>query len=209
MNRRDLDTYRDLYANGGSNGSLLDIWDKITNILEESGLDCEIAEELGLHLTEWIRTTWGGVILSERHIGDPLPAKQKPQSDAETMDLITTPVAAHDPLTGSRFAALRDQAIKLISQTPPFEKGGPGGISDIALEIVQAVRRDYRGSYIPRIVKLDQLKRDREIWLSGNTCAQMEQLAQKHGISLVRAYQINRAYQQQRDRLEQPILPGV
>jgi len=208
MNRRDLEIYRDLYANGGRNGSLLDIWDKITNILEENGLDFALAETTGLQLTEWIRTTWGGVILSERHIGDPRPAKPQAQ-DTETMELIATPIIDQDPLTGSRFAALRDQAKKLISQTPPFEKGGPGGISDIALKIVQAVRRDYRGSYIPRIVKLDQLKRDREIWLAGNTCAQMEQLAQKHGISLVRAYQINRAYQQQRDRLEQPILPGV
>jgi len=205
MNRRDIATYRDLYANGGSNGSLLDILDKITNILEENGLDFALAETTGLHLTEWIRTTWGGVILSERHIGDPRPAKQKPQSDTETMDLITTPIAEQDPLTGSRFAALRDQVVTALSRLESI----PDNSADIALEIVQAVRRDYRGSYIPRIVKLDQLRRDREIWLSGNTCAKMEQLAQKHGISLVRAYQINRAYQQQRDRIEQPVLPGV
>jgi len=204
MNRRDLETYRDLYANGGRNGSLLDIWDKISHILEENGLDSVLAEELGLHLTEWIRTTWGGVILSERHIGDPRPAKPQAQ-DTETMELIDTQTAEQDPLTGSRFAALRDQVVTALSHL----ESPPENPTDIALKIVQAIRRDYRGSYIPRIVKLDQLKRDREIWLSGNTCAQMEQLAQKHGISLVRAYQINRAYQQQRDRLEQPILPGV
>lgn len=209
MNRRDLNIYRELYATGGSNGSLLDIWEKLTYILEENGLDGAIAEVTALKLTEWIRTTWGGLILNERHIGDPRPAKP-------SLVQPNTPLLIQegdqggggcDPLTGSRFAALRDQATTLLNQTPFFDKKGPGGISVIAMEIVQAVRRDYRGSYIPRIVKLDKLQRDREIWLKGNSAAQIEELARRNGISIVRAYQVNRAYQLRLDKIEQPVLP--
>lgn len=60
-----LHIYRECYGKG----PLADIWDKITNVLDEAAVPN--AEQIGLQLTEWIRTTWGGQLLVDRHMDQP------------------------------------------------------------------------------------------------------------------------------------------
>jgi len=173
--RAQFHIYREYYQ--GS--PLADIWDKIIHVLEEHGMEGSHAEYTGLLITEWIRTTWGGLLLVERHIGD---SKEV-----------------------SRFDQLRDRAVTILAEVAPDLPGhGP-----IIAEIVRVVRIDYRGKYITKIKSLDQLQRDHEIWSRANTPAQMEQMAIEHGISVVRAYQINKVVQQRKDKRDQPMLPGV
>ena len=183
MKLLNLDIYREYYAAS----PLADIWDKISNVLEDHGLAAVPAEYVGLLLTEWIRTTWGGLILVERH--------------------------GSEPRDSSRFHLLRDRAVAELEKIPVFMKGGPGdplgpkGIPAVAAEIVRVVRVDYRGKYISRIKKFDQLQRDLAIFARGNTAAQMEEMAIKHNISVVRAYQINAALVKSKEKREQLLLP--
>lgn len=183
MKRVDLDIYREGYEQTGrpgkKNQSLADIWDKITNALEDHGLSSTVAQYAGLLITEWIRTTWGGLVLIERHSG-------------EAKDV-------------SRFDLLRDRTNVIIAEVAP-ELPSKTAAAAVA-EIVRAVRVDYRGKYIPKIKKLDQLQRDFEIYRKGTTPAMLENLALEHGITLVRAYQINKAVQKRKDKREQPMLP--
>ena len=172
MKRIDLDIYRQHY--GG--GPLKDIWDKISNVLEERGLHRAPAEYAGLLITEWIRTTWGGLMLTERH--------------------------GSDPKDYSRFDLLRDQAMAVLAEIAPHLPHHAA----VAAEIVRAVRVDYRGKYITKIKRLNLLQRDQDIWRRANTPAQIEQLAIEHGLSVVRAYQINRDMQNHRDKREQMVL---
>jgi len=85
LKRIGLHIYREYYA--GS--ALADIWDKITNVLADAGV--ADAEQIGLQLTEWMRTTWGGQMLVDRH--------------------------REQPLGYSRFDLLRDQALALLSDS--------------------------------------------------------------------------------------------
>lgn len=175
MKRIDLDIYRQYYQGG----QLSDIWDKVAHVLEEYGLEASCAEHTGLLITEWIRTTWGGFIITERHVGD---SKEV-----------------------SRFDQLRDRATAILAESAP-QLSTPGAA---IAEIVRVVRVDYRGKYITRIKSLDHLHRDHEIWSRANTPAQMEHMAKAHGISVVRAYQINKVVQERKDKRDQPMLPGV
>lgn len=168
-----LDIYREYYADS----ALADIWDKITEVLEDHGMPQAGAEPTGLLIAEWIRTTWGGLILVERHIDDP---------------------PGH-----SRFDLLRDRALAVLAEVAP----GAGCHAAVAAEIVRVVRVDYRGKYIPSIKRLDQLQRDYEIYSKANTAAQMEQMALLHKISVVRAYQINADMLKRSDKRQQPLLP--
>jgi hypothetical protein len=156
----EMDIYRESYANT----ALADIWDKITAIIDDAGVPG--AELIGLQITEWIRSNWGGSTLVERHNGD-----------ARTV---------------SRFNDLRHAMAEMA------------GIDAVTAEIVRIIRADYLGVYIPSVKRLNLLQRDYAIWLHGNTPAAMEQLARANDISVVRAYQINKTMQKQRDRREQP-----
>lgn len=173
MKTADLEIYREYYGDS----PLTDIWDKVTDVLENNGLPHELADHLGLQITEWIRTTWGGLMLTERHVGD---SKEI-----------------------SRFNQLRDRALILLAETAP----GLVNCGAVAAEIVRVVRVDYRGKYITKVKKLDQLQRDIEIFNMANTPAQMEQMAIAHKISVVRAYQINAALIKSKQLREQPSLP--
>ncbi|BDV42421.1 hypothetical protein GURASL_13440 [Geotalea uraniireducens] len=195
MNHRDLDIYRELYKE-----TLADIWDKVSDLLEERGLAHADAEYAGLLITEWIRTTWGGQFLVERHLGDPRPATVLPEEAGPA--LLDAPPAAVDPLVGSRFATLRDHAVAVLAQLAP----GIAGHDGIALTIVETIRRDYRGHYITRIKRLSQLQRDQYIWRQATSAARVEQLAVEHGISVVRAYQINKEMQRRKDLRDQLVL---
>lgn len=179
MKTIDLDIYREYYADS----ALADIWDKISDVLENHGLAPAPAEYVGLQIAEWIRTTWGGFILVERHI--------------------------EDPKGYSRFDLLRERAVAELEKIPVFMIGGPGGIPAVAAEITQVVRVDYLGKYIVKIKKLEQLQRDMDIYNKANSHAQMEQMSSKHGISVVRVYQINAALVKSKSKREQPMLPGV
>lgn len=174
---RDLRIYRDYYKRyGGKNQTLNDIWDKTIEALEDHGMSAQ-AEYIGLEITEWIRTTWGGLMLTERHVGDPANI--------------------------SRYDQLQSHAMQLLDKTAPGSDNHA-----IATEIVRRVRLNYAGEYITSIPKFKQLQRDQNIWAKGNTPAQIEQLAKANGISLVRAYQINREMQENRDLREQLLLFG-
>lgn len=173
MSRIDLDIYREYYADS----PLADIWDKVAEVLADHGMPPAGAEYLGLQITEWIRTTWGGLILVERHISD--------------------------PQDHSRFDLLRERTLVILAEATP----GAHSHAAVAAEIVRVVRIDYRGKYITRIKRLDQLQRDYEIYNKGNTAAQIEQMALQNNISVVRAYQINAAMQKRKDKREQPLLP--
>lgn len=169
----NLDIYREYYADS----PLADIWDKITHVLENHGLSQNPAEQAGLQLTEWIRTTWGGLILTERRIGD---SRQI-----------------------SRFDLLRDRTVAVLDDIAP----ALANKAAVAAEIVRVVRVDYRGKYITRVKSLDQLQRNIDIFNRANTAAQMEEMAIKHNISVVRAYQINAALLKSKEKREQPLLP--
>lgn len=194
MTRHDLETYRDIYLTGGRNQSLADIWDKIAAALEAHGYDHDQAEQMGLQITEWIRVNWGGCMATDRHVGDPRPAKPLPQGNTPELISVASTV---DPYTGSRWASLREHVHALT------------GAAAVATAVTDTVRRDYGGRYIPSIRNIDRLIRDHEIWSQANTAAQIEAAAKRHGISVVRAYQINRAYQHRLDRIDQPCLPGI
>lgn len=171
MNAPQLHIYRELYSE-----KLMDIWDKISEVLESCGLDRARAEHAGLLVTEWIRANWGGLILSERHLGD--------------------------PLNTSRFRALSEQVVFVLVQTAPdVVKPEP-----VSHDVARIIRNDYLGVYIPRVAALDNIRRDHEIWSQANTPAQIEEIARLHGITVVRVYQINKAFQKQKDRHEQPTL---
>lgn len=157
-----LQTYRDHYADT----ALGDIWDKIANVLDEAGIDS--AEQHALKLTEWLRTTWGGQMLCDRHRDDPADA--------------------------NRWDHLAARAVEL------------GIAPGVCLEIVRVVRIDYRGKYLPKLPRIDLLARDYQIWLHGNSHGQLERQTKAHGISVVRAYQINKQFQANRQRREQPEL---
>lgn len=173
MKPASLDIYREYYADS----PLADIWDKIAHVLENHGLAQEQAEQIGLRLTEWIRTTWGGLILTERRNGD---AREV-----------------------SRFDLLRDRALVLLGEV----SAKPASRGAVAAEIVRVVRVDYRGKYITKVKKLDLLQRDIDIFNRANTPAQMEEVAVKYDISVVRAYQINAALMKSKEKREQPLLP--
>jgi Mor family transcriptional regulator len=173
MKRVDLDIYREYYQKS----PLADIWDKISNALEDHGVEKIVAEYASLRITEWIRTTWGGLILVERHGGD--------------------------PREHSRFDLLRDHALIVLAEVVP-EMVNHGVAT---AEIVRVVRVDYKGKYITRCKKLDQLQRDIDIFNRGNTAAQMEQLAIKNNISVIRVYQVNAALVKSKDKREQQLLP--
>lgn len=198
MQNADHDLYRQLYA-----PALADIWDKITFVLLERGLAAAEAEAAGLHITEWIRTTWGSLILVERHLGAPRPRGGDPRPQDDGPLLFAVPAVVADPLSGSRFAALRDHAVTVLARLAPAMTHPAA----VALEIVETVRRDYRGSYIPRVKKIDQIQRNQRIWRQGTSPERMEALAIEHGISVVRAYQINKEMQDRRDKRDQLVLP--
>lgn len=199
MNRALLEIYRDIYiTSGGKNQVLTDLWDKFASALEDRGMPGEQAECIALQLVEWIRSTWGGLPLTERHAGDPRPVRIV---ESDEPQLLTVPTTGRDPLHGSRFALLRDHVAGVLVEA------GTARPDEAALEIVEIVRRDYRGRYMPRIKRLDLLRRDLDIYRKGNTAADMERLAREHNISVVRVYQINKAVLQDKDRREQPLLP--
>lgn len=198
MQNADFDLYRQLYA-----PALADIWDKLTFVLVERGVAASEAEAAALHITEWIRTTWGSLILVERHLGDPRPRGGDPQPQDDGPLLFAVPAVAGDPLVGSRFATLRDHAVTVLARLAPAMTNPTAA----ALEIVATVRRDYRGSYIPRVKKIDQIQRNQRIWRQATSPAKVEALAIEHGISVVRAYQINKEMQDRRDKRDQLVLP--
>lgn len=85
VKRIGLHIYRQYYGKS----PLKDIWDKISNVLVDAGV--ADAEQIGLQLTEWLRTTWGGHQMVDRH--------------------------RDQPLGYSRFDLLQDQAQALLSDS--------------------------------------------------------------------------------------------
>jgi hypothetical protein len=186
MKHVDLDIYRECYQRRHHRQSQSEAEDDQRQTLEDIwGKITNVledhgmpqAEHTGLLITEWIRAKWGGLILVERH-GD-------------------------EPKDHSRFDLLREHALAILAEIAP----GASCHAAVAAEIVRVVRVDYRGKYIPRIKRLDQLRRDYEIFSKGNTAAQIEQLALQNDISVVRAYQINKEMINRKDKREQPMLP--
>ena len=173
MKRIDLNIYREYYQDS----ALTDIWDKITNVLEDHGMPQAGAEYIGLLITEWIRSVWRGCVLVERRRGD-------------SKDI-------------SRFNLLRDRAISVLAETSPKVANHMA----VAVEVTRVIRADYLRAYIPRIKKMDQMERDIDIYNLANSAAQMEAMAVKHNISLVRAYQINAEQMKIKQKREQPELP--
>lgn len=197
MNPATLETYRDLYPE-----ILNDIWDKVAELLAGHGMPPETAEYAALLAVEWIRTNWGGQIQVARRLSDPRPQKQTPQDDSSGF-LLDVPSATPDPVTSDRFRQFRDQVAAILAQVVPDQAGHAA----VAAETALLVQRDFRGEYIPKVPKLDQLQRDREIWLKFRGSSNMDQLVRETGLSVIRIYQINAEVQKRKDKYDQPLLP--
>ncbi len=195
MKRPELDTYRQLYPE-----TLNDIWDQVAELLAGHGMPPDAAEYAALLACEWLRTNWGGQIQVARRLSDPRPQKQVPQVDGPA--LIDVPAATPDPVTSPRFRQFRDQVAAILVQVVPDHAGHATMAADTAL----LVQRDFRGEYIPKVPKLDQLQRDREIWRRFRGSSNVDQLVRDTGLSEVRLYQINAEVQKRKDKHEQPLL---
>lgn len=196
MNPATLETYRDLYPE-----ILNDIWDKVAELLAGHGMPAETAEYAALLAVEWIRANWGGQIQVARRLSDPRPQKQAPQDDSPA--LIDVPSATPDPVTSDRFRQFRDQVSAILANVAPERPDH----AVVAVETTHLVQRDSRGEYIPKVPKLDQLQRDREIWLKFRGSSNMDQLVRETGLSVIRIYQINAEVQKRKDKYDQPLLP--
>lgn len=197
MKRPELDTYRELYPE-----ILNDIWDKVTELLAGHGMQPETAEYAALLAVEWIRTNWGGQIQVARRLSDPRPQKQGALLD-EGPALIDVPATVSDPVTSERFRQFRDQAAAILAKVVPERPDHAA----LAVEMTHLVQRDFRGEYIPKVPKLDQLQRDREIWQKFRGSSNIDQLVRETGLSVMRIYQINAEVQKRKDKREQPLLP--
>ncbi|MDA8428919.1 MAG: hypothetical protein M0T70_06650 [Geobacteraceae bacterium] len=197
MKRPELDIYRDLYPE-----ILNDIWDKLAELLTGHGMSPETAEYAALLVVEWIRTNWGGQIQVARRLSDPRPQKQIEIQDS-SLPLIDVPAVQPDPVTSERFRQFRDQVSAILAQVTPERSDN----ATLAAETALLVQRDFRGEYIPKVPKLDQLQRDREIWLKFRGSSNMDQLVRETGLSVIRIYQIRAEVQKRKDKHDQPLLP--
>ena len=197
MSHPELDTYRELYPE-----ILNDIWDKVAELLSGHGMPAETAEYAALLIVEWMRTNWGGQIQVARRLSDPRPQKQPALLD-EGPVLIDVPATVCDPVSSERFRLFRDQVMMVLAKVVPRHTDHAA----MAVEVTHLVQRDFRGEYIPKVPKLDQLQRDREIWLKFRGSSNIDQLVRETGLSVMRIYQINAEVQKRKDKREQPLLP--
>lgn len=197
MTHPEFDTYRELYPE-----VLNDIWDKVAELLTGHGIQSETAEYAALLIVEWMRTNWGGQIQVARRLSDPRPQKQASLLD-EGPALIDVPTAVSDPVTSERFRQFRDQVVAVLAMAVPHHTDHAA----VAVEVTHLVQRDFRGEYIPKVPKLDQLQRDREIWLKFRGSSNIDQMVRETGLSVMRIYQINAEVQKRKDKREQPLLP--
>lgn len=197
MRRPELNTYRELYPE-----VLNDIWDKVAELLAGHGMQPETAEYAALLAVEWMRTTWGGQIQVARRLSDPRPQKQAALLD-ETPVLIEVSASVSDPVTSERFRQFRDQVVAILAKVVPQRADHAA----VAVEVTHLVQRDFLGEYIPKVPKLEQLQRDREIWLKFRGSKNMDQLVRETGLSVMRIYQIYAEVQKRKDKYEQPLLP--
>lgn len=178
--------------------TLRDIHDKVEEVLLEAAVPAEIAAAVAVQVTEWIRRTWGGRTLTRQWWQRVMtaPVDDQPQ-------LITEAPPA-DPVKSVRGRDLRAYAWACLV---PFRLPGT---CRLATAITALVESEWGGGiYVPAAPEIDRELRDLAVWQKFAGLSSFDGIIQGHKVSQARIYEIYRRVQKDKDRIEQPGLPGL
>jgi hypothetical protein len=185
--------------------TLRDMHDKILQAIAGEDDATSLDAAISVHVTEWIRRNWGARTLTRKWWG----MLKGDVIDEQSGTLVDV---AADPVCSTRGRELRAAAWYILAGSRTlWADQGRRGICHTATLIAVTVEQEWTRTtiYIPSGKEVDRAIRNSQVWRAFGGLATIDSVIEKFRLSQRQIFDIAKRVQDDRDRREQPALPGL